>query len=88
MALPEDSLIVGRAGRWRTRDPAAPATPLLTAAYNLDGRTLNFFSTIATFGTPHDVTLDELRIECAFPADKETEQFCRALAARSRRSAR
>ena len=38
---------------------------------------LRFFSTITTFGTPHDITLDELRIECMFPADETTAEFCR-----------
>nr|WP_256479005.1 hypothetical protein [Chroococcidiopsis sp. CCMEE 29] len=33
-----------------------------------------FFSTIATLGTPNDITLQELRIECLFPADEMTEQ--------------
>ena len=38
-----------------------------------DGRTvLSFFSTIATFGTPVDVTLEELAIETFFPADDGT----------------
>jgi hypothetical protein len=55
--------------------------PLLTAIYARDGRQLRFFSTLATFGTPHDVTLEELRIECMFPADDATDQFCRELAA-------
>jgi hypothetical protein len=44
---------------------------------------LRFFSTIATFGTPQDVTLEELRIECSFPADDVTERFCRELAGRA-----
>lgn len=34
---------------------------------------LRFFSTIATLGTPYDITLQELRIECLFPADEITE---------------
>jgi hypothetical protein len=38
---------------------------------NLD---LRFFSTIATLGTPYDITLQEIRIECLFPADDVTEQ--------------
>ena len=38
---------------------------------------LRFFSTITTFGTPRDVTVDELRIECAFPADEVTADVCR-----------
>lgn len=33
---------------------------------------LSLFSTIATFGTPHDITLDELSIELFFPADDAT----------------
>jgi hypothetical protein len=31
------------------------------------------------FGTPHDVTLEELRIECSFPADETTSAACREL---------
>ena len=34
---------------------------------------LQFFSTIATLGTPYDITLEELRIECLFPASETTE---------------
>jgi len=37
-----------------------------------DGRELSFFSTVATFGTPLDVTVAELVIESFFPADPET----------------
>ncbi|GIU85834.1 MAG: transcriptional regulator [Acidimicrobiia bacterium] len=37
-----------------------------------DGRDLSFFSTIATFGTPLDVTVAELSIEAFFPADART----------------
>jgi transcriptional regulator with XRE-family HTH domain len=35
---------------------------------------LSFFSTIATFGTPMDVTLTELAIETFFPADDATRR--------------
>ena len=38
---------------------------------------LRLFTTITTLGTPQDVTLQEIRIECFFPADKETDQFFR-----------
>jgi hypothetical protein len=31
-------------------------------------------------GTPQDVTLQELRIECSFPADASTAQASRQLA--------
>jgi hypothetical protein len=53
---------------------------VLTVEFRKDGRALRFFSTITTFGTPRDVTLDELRIECAFPADQATADFCQGLA--------
>jgi hypothetical protein len=40
---------------------------------------LSFFSTLATFGTAHDVTLAELHIESFFPTDKATEQTLREM---------
>jgi transcriptional regulator with XRE-family HTH domain len=64
----------------RSAEPSRPPAPLLTAIYARDGNELRFFSTLATFGTPHDLTLEELRIECMFPADDATDQFCRELA--------
>lgn len=36
------------------------------------GRELSFFSTIATFGAPADITLAELAIESFFPANPQT----------------
>jgi transcriptional regulator with XRE-family HTH domain len=41
---------------------------------------LALFSTIATFGTPVDVTVAELAVETFFPADGETARVLRALA--------
>ena len=66
--------------RWRERPLDAAPPPVLTVVFRKGDTTLRFFSTIATFGTPRDVTLDELRIECAFPADDATADLCRALA--------
>ena len=42
---------------------------------------LTFFSTTMVFGTPVDITLSELAIESFFPADAETGEKLRALAA-------
>ena len=42
---------------------------------------LSMFTTIATFGTPVDVTVDELALETFFPADAETARRLNALAA-------
>jgi len=65
----------------RARGAGAAAPPLLTVVFRKADRELRFFSTLTTFATPRDVTLDELRIECAFPADEETASLCRRLAA-------
>ncbi len=70
---------------WRNRDPAIAPTPLLLTHFRHRGQDLRFFSTITTFGTPRDVTLEELRIECCFPEDEATAAFCRELAERERR---
>jgi transcriptional regulator with XRE-family HTH domain len=42
-----------------------------------DGTVLSMFSTLATFGTALDITLEELSIESFFPADGETEAYLR-----------
>ncbi|HEY0662048.1 MAG TPA: helix-turn-helix transcriptional regulator [Lysobacter sp.] len=70
----------GVPARWRTRELGAAPTPLLTVLFRKDGQELGFFSTITTFGTPRDVTIDELHIECCFPRDDATAELCRALA--------
>lgn len=53
--------------------------PLLTVNFVKGERSFNFFSTIATLGTPYDITLQELRVECLFPADDGTEENMRKL---------
>lgn len=40
-----------------------------------DGRELRLFSTITTFGTPMDITLDEVAIESYYPADAESAAY-------------
>lgn len=70
--------------RWRFRDLSVVPSPLLTTALRRDEVTLRFFSTITTFAMPRDITLDELHIECCFPADEETARYCRALASNAR----
>lgn len=59
---------------WRTSNRVAANTLLLTVHLKKNLLELQFFSTIATLGTSYDITLQELRIECLFPADEATEQ--------------
>ncbi len=73
----------GVPARWRLRDLDAAPTPLLTTVLRRDEHRLRFFSTITTFGTPRDVTLEELRIECCFPVDEATAALCQQLARES-----
>ena len=69
----------GVPARWHTRDVAAPAAPLLTTFFRKGDVELTFFSTLTTFGTAYDVALQELRVECSFPADEGTAARCREL---------
>ncbi|RDS82582.1 helix-turn-helix domain-containing protein [Dyella psychrodurans] len=66
--------------QWHTRDPGVAPSPLLTTVFRVDGQQLSFFSTITTFGTPRDVTIDELHIESCFPMDEETVALCKRFA--------
>jgi MmyB-like transcription regulator ligand binding domain len=60
---------------WQTeRRSTAQHTLLLSVHLQRDDLELKFFSTIATLGTPYDITLQELRLECLFPADEATER--------------
>jgi len=66
---------------WRFRDIAAELEPVLTLDFRSPAGPLRFFETITTFAAPLDVTLDELRIDCAFPVDAHTAALCVKLAA-------
>ena len=51
--------------------------PIILSA---DQGELSMFTTLTTFGTPRDVTLDELCVELFFPADDFTENALRSAA--------
>jgi transcriptional regulator with XRE-family HTH domain len=61
---------------------AALVLPIRLRAAGPGATELTFFSTVATFGSPRDITLSELAIETFFPADAATEAALRARAAR------
>ena len=48
------------------------ALPFMPVTIRKDDVTLNLFTSITTMGTPHDVTVHELRVESFFPADDAT----------------
>jgi len=58
--------------------PGEDPMPVLTVTFERDGMRSSWFTMVTTFGTPQDVTLQELSIESFFPADAETEAAVRA----------
>lgn len=62
-------------------NPSADALPVLPLEFELDGNVLSWITTVASFGTPQDVTAEEIMVESFFPADEETDKLIRALMA-------
>jgi transcriptional regulator with XRE-family HTH domain len=64
-----------------TSGPGWPHTddpPLLVPCrLDMGGVELSLFTTLTTFGTPLDITLDELAVELFFPADDATDKILR-----------
>jgi transcriptional regulator with XRE-family HTH domain len=60
--------------------PTAPAAdagdppPFLPVTLQRDGLTISLFTTLTTLGTPRDAGLQEMRIECFYPADEASRR--------------
>ncbi len=65
---------------WLELDLDASTVPFLAMEFRKGDVRLSFFTTIASLGTPYDITLHELRVESFFPADESTERSLRSLA--------
>lgn len=61
---------------WRDIAANQPSGPVVDMVLQKDQARLAFFTTITTFGTAQDVTLQELRIESYFPSDEVTRALC------------
>ena len=68
---------------WPAESGDAAIPPLLPLTLEKDGVRMSWFTIITTFGTPQDITLQDLRVECFFPADDATEAACWRLARQS-----
>ncbi len=66
--------------QWRLLDVDASTAPFLAVELAKDDVRLKFFSTLTTLGVPYDITLQELRVECFFPADAASDELMRRLA--------
>jgi transcriptional regulator with XRE-family HTH domain len=74
----------GVPAEWRFRGMGGEIEPVLTLDFRSPAGPLRFFETITTFAGPLDVTLDELRIDCAFPVDERTRSICLKLESEAR----
>ncbi|WP_426689795.1 helix-turn-helix domain-containing protein [Rhodanobacter ginsengiterrae] len=74
--------------RWREQESGRDSSPIVTFSFRSKFGELRFFETFTTFAAPFDVTLDEIRIDCTFPADEHTAAVCAGLAAHQAASSR
>ncbi len=68
--------------RWSEPNFESPQDVIIPIEMRFGDQTLRFISTIATLGSPHDITLQELRIETFHPADEATADIARSVASR------
>jgi transcriptional regulator with XRE-family HTH domain len=66
--------------RWRTASDLACMPPLVSMQLRKGDHEMAFFSMVTTLATPCDVALQQLKIECFFPADAATDRTARMLA--------
>lgn len=74
-ALLEELRTYPSGGEWHEDETSSLLVPLRIRAGETE---LAMFSTTTVFGTPRDVTLAEIAIECFYPSDRETAEFFRA----------
>jgi transcriptional regulator with XRE-family HTH domain len=58
-------------------DPGPTSDVAVPLRLRTPGGELRFISTVTTFGTPADITVEELSIESFFPADRATAEWLR-----------
>lgn len=54
--------------------PDKEGLPMIPITFERESEVLSYFSMVSTVGTPTTVAAQELRVECLFPADEETER--------------
>ena len=67
--------------------PDAADAPVVPMHFRKGDVSIRLFTTIATLGTPRDITAQELRIECCFPANESTAKVMHDWTGASARSA-
>jgi transcriptional regulator with XRE-family HTH domain len=62
-------------------EPSGAELPIFRFEIRSGDRHLCLVSNYSTFGVPYDATMQSIRIECFFPADRETQSFLETLMA-------
>jgi hypothetical protein len=57
---------------WRAPESLS-TLPMIPMSFVKDGVMMNYFSLVTTVGTPQTIAAQELRVECMYPTDDETE---------------
>ena len=70
----------GLPAEWRLPRQATAASPVMTMHLAKGNHRLAFFSTFTTLAMPMDAALQQIKIECFFPADEATAAKARHLA--------
>ncbi len=70
----------GLPSKLRQIDLEASRLPVLPTHFRINELDLRMFTMMTTFGTPQDVTADDLRVESFFPADEASAALLKALA--------
>ena len=65
--------------QWVNAIPTTASPPVLPLVLGKERVELRLFSMISTFGTPYDITTDEIRVETFFPEDAATERLLKSL---------
>ena len=71
----------GVPSRLKAAETMSEMPPLVAMQLRNGDLSMAFFGMVTMFATPRDVALQQLKIECFFPADAATEQTARRLAA-------
>lgn len=64
---------------WRIPDLSRGGEAVYPIRFSVREQTLEFITTITSFNTPKNVTLEELQIESYYPTNPETEGLCHQL---------
>ncbi len=72
--------IIDQAGQIEaTSTQSRGLTPVLPVELQVGESVVKLFTVISTFGTPQDLTTDEIRVEMFYPADEATKSFLQSL---------